>query len=144
MWYSKILVAYDGSKPSRRALQVARELAEHNPNATLMLVYAVKLYGTTGTDMNVEAPMFDRAREIVGELKAFADTLPNSSTVRMLKGTSPADLILKCVEDEGIDLIVMGSRGQGGVKGYLGSVSYSVVKQTRACVLIAKEEVPTA
>lgn len=38
----------------------------------------------------------------------------------------------------------MGSRGQGGVKGYLGSVSYAVVKQTRACVLVAKEEVATA
>lgn len=144
MWYSKVLVAYDGSKPSRRALQLARELAEQDPQAKIILIYAVKLFGTTGTDFNVEQPMFDRGREIVDELKAFAETLPNETEVHMLKGTSPADLILKCAEDEGVDLIVMGSRGQGGVKGYLGSVSYAVVKQTRACVLVAKEEVATA
>lgn len=89
MWYSKVLVAYDGSKPSRRALQLARELAEQDPQAKIILIYAVKLFGTTGTDFNVEQPMFDRGREIVDELKAFAETLPNETEVHMLKGTSP-------------------------------------------------------
>ena len=32
----------------------------------------------------------------------------------------------------------MGSRGKGGVKGYLGSVSYGVVQESPVAVLIAK------
>ena len=33
-------------------------------------------------------------------------------------------------KEEGCDLIIMGSRGQGGVKGFLGSVSYAVTKES--------------
>ncbi len=57
----------------------------------------------------------------------------------MLKGTSPADLIVNCAKDEGCDLIIMGSRGQGGVKGFFGCVSYAVTKESPITVLIAKE-----
>ena len=65
--------------------------------------------------------------------------MPNNAHAKLLKGTSPADLILKCAQDEGCDLIIMGSRGQGGVKGYLGSVSYAVVQGSPVAVLIAKD-----
>ena len=65
--------------------------------------------------------------------------MPNKAHAHLLKGTSPADLLLKCAEDEGCDLIVMGSRGKGGVKGYLGSVSYAVVQGSPVAVLIAKD-----
>ena len=41
--------------------------------------------------------------------------------------------------EEGCDLIIMGSRGQGGVKGFLGSVSYAVVQGSPIAVLIAKD-----
>ena len=48
---------------------------------------------------------------------------------------------MNCAKDEGCDLIIMGSRGQGGVKGFLGSVSYAVTKESPVTVLIAKEGV---
>ena len=70
----------------------------------------------------------------------MADALRNPASVRLLKGSSPADLIVRCAEDEGCDLIVMGSRGQGGVKGYLGSVSYAVVQGSPIAVLVAKDD----
>ncbi|WP_295999693.1 universal stress protein [uncultured Adlercreutzia sp.] len=47
--------------------------------------------------------------------------------------------MVNCAKDEGCDLIIMGSRGQGGVKGFLGSVSYAVTKESPMTVLIAKE-----
>ena len=72
-------------------------------------------------------------------LEAVAEMLPNPAEVRLLRGTSPADLIVSCAIEEGCDLIVMGSRGQGGVKGYLGSVSYAVTKESPVTVLIAKD-----
>ena len=73
--------------------------------------------------------------------EAIAAELPNPAEVKVLKGTSPADLIVNCAKDEGCDLIIMGSRGQGGVKGFLGSVSYAVTKESPVTVLIAKEGV---
>ena len=75
-------------------------------------------------------------------LRSLRQSAPSSAFHRragLLKGSSPADLLLKCAQDEGCDLIVMGSRGQGGVKGFLGSVSYAVVQGSPIAVLIAKD-----
>ncbi|SPF43464.1 Universal stress protein (fragment) [Candidatus Desulfosporosinus infrequens] len=51
----------------------------------------------------------------------------------------PADVILKEVEDENIDLVVMGSHGYESIVGsLLGSVSQSVVHMAKCPVLIVK------
>ena len=83
---------------------------------------------------NPTGMMYDRE-----ELEAIAADMVNPTEVRVLKGTSPADLVVNCAKEEGCDLIIMGSRGQGGVKGFLGSVSYAVTKESPMTVLIAKE-----
>ena len=44
MWCSKIMVAYDGSTPSKRALEVAREIALQNPQAEFVFVNVLRLY----------------------------------------------------------------------------------------------------
>jgi nucleotide-binding universal stress UspA family protein len=51
----------------------------------------------------------------------------------------PSDIIVAEAEDEDFDLIVMGSRGLGGIKEYiLGSVSNQVVYESKSPVLIVK------
>ena len=87
----------------------------------------------------MDTVMVDDAMAIREELEAIAADMVNPTEVRVLKGTSPADLIVNCAKEEGCDLIIMGSRGQGGVKGFLGSVSYAVTKESPMTVLIAKE-----
>ena len=134
MWCHKILVAYDGSAPSHRALEVMREIAQSNPAAEVVLVHVMRLFSSGSAAACVDTVM-------VEELEAIAAELPNPAEVKVLKGTSPADLIVNCAKDEGCDLIIMGSRGQGGVKGFLGSVSYAVTKESPVTVLIAKEGV---
>ena len=52
--------------------------------------------------------------------------------------SSPAEVLIKGAEEEGCDLIITGSRGRGGVSGYLGSVSYAVVQESPIAVLVAK------
>ncbi|WP_080801770.1 universal stress protein [Arabiibacter massiliensis] len=136
MWCSKMLVAYDGSAPSRRALELARAIGAQDEGIELVFVHVVKLYGM-GT--GAESVIFDEANRVLAELEALSDEVPNKAHAHLLKGTSPADLLLKCARDEGCDLIVMGSRGQGGVKGFLGSVSYAVVQGSPIAVLIAKD-----
>lgn len=125
MWCSKVLVAYDGSAPSAKALHLARSIGAQDESVELVFAHVVKLYGL-GT--GAETVLLDEAKKVLVEMEQLADEVPNKAHAHLLKGSSPADLLLKCAQDEGCDLIVMGSRGQGGVKGFLGSVSYAVVQ----------------
>lgn len=138
MWCTKVLVAYDGSAPSQRALDLAREIGADNPHAEFLFVHVVKLFSSGTAAIGIETVMFDEAEGVMADMQRAADSMANATRTRLLKGSSPADLILGCAREEGCDLIIMGSRGQGGVKGYLGSVSYSVVQGSAATVLIAK------
>ncbi|WP_302397722.1 universal stress protein [Eggerthella sinensis] len=141
MWCSKVLVAYDGSTPSAKALDLARSIGAQDESIELVFVHVVKLYGL-GT--GAETVLLNEAQKVLTEMEHIADEVPNKAHTHLLKGSSPADLLLKCAHDEGCDLIVMGSRGQGGVKGFLGSVSYAVVQGSPIAVLIAKDVPPEA
>ncbi len=139
MWCKKILVAYDGSAPSHKALEVMREIARQDPAVEVVLVHAMRLFSSGSAAAGMDTVLVDDAMAIREELEAIAAELPNPCEVKVLKGTSPADLIVAAAKDEGCDLVIMGSRGKGGVKGYLGSVSYAVTKESPVTVLIAKE-----
>ncbi len=136
MWVNKMLVAYDGSTPSHKALELARNIAEQNPEAEILFVHVVTLIGM-GT--GAEGALMQQAQNVLAEMEELGQAMPNPTRARLLKGTSPSALLLKCAKDEACDLIIMGSRGQGGVKGYLGSVSYAVVQGSDVAVLIAKD-----
>jgi nucleotide-binding universal stress UspA family protein len=59
-------------------------------------------------------------------------------TVTMLAG-DPTKAILSCVRREKADLLVVGSRGHGALKGLvLGSVSHSLAQQAKIPVVIVK------
>lgn len=139
MWCHKILVAYDGSAPSHRALELMREIARPYPEVEVVLVHVMRLFSSGSAAAGADTVMLDDAAAIREELEQMAAQLNNPTEVKVLKGTSPADLIVNCAKEEGCDLIIMGSRGQGGVKGFLGSVSYAVTKESPMTVLIAKE-----
>ena len=126
MWCSKVLVAYDGSAPSAKALHLARSIGAQDESVELVFAHVVKLYGL-GT--GAETVLLDEAKKVLVEMEQLADEVTNKEH----------DHLLKCAQDEGCDLIVMGSRGQGGVKGFLGSVSYAVVQGSPIAVLIAKD-----
>ena len=55
---------------------------------------------------NPTGMMYDRE-----ELEAIAADMVNPTEVRVLKGTSPADLIVNCAKEEGCDLIINNSYG---------------------------------
>ena len=138
MWCKKILVAYDGSAPSHRALEVMREIAAQNPAVEVVLVHVMRLFSSGSAAAGMDTVMVDDAMAIREELEAIAADMVNPTEVRVLKGTSPADLIVNCAKEEGCDLIIMGSRGLGALRGMLGSVCYSVLHKTNVPVLIVK------
>lgn len=138
MFYSKILVAFDGSMPAKKAIAVACDMARMNPEASIVFAHIAKISGAAMGSADIDGAILDRAGRIRQYLQEIADGLTNETKVVILKGSSPADLIIKCSAKESCDLIVMGSRGMGGVKGYLGSVSHAVSVEAKVCVLIAK------
>ncbi len=139
MWSKRILVAYDGSRPSQKALDIARDIARTDADVEVLIVHIVRLFSSGGAAAGIDTVILDEVETIKAELDELAAALPNAARVIILKGSSPADLILNCARDEQADLIIMGSRGKGGVKGYLGSVSYAVVKDSPVTVMIAKD-----
>ena len=62
----------------------------------------------------------------------------NSVATGLLDG-DPADEILRYADRNGIDLIAVGSRGLGGLKGlFLGSVSHKLIEDGKCPCLVAK------
>ena len=54
-----------------------------------------------------------------------------------VKEGSPARVILETIEEEDIDLVVIGSAGKTGIDKFLmGSVAEKVVKSAKCCVLV--------
>ncbi len=55
-----------------------------------------------------------------------------------LEGGDPADSILRCINEENIDCVVMGSRGLSDIKGlFLGSVSHKIANHaTCTCITV--------
>ena len=75
--------------------------------------------------------LLQEAIDGMGEVADRADAL-------LLTGVSPANELIKLIEQRGYDLVVIGSRGLSGVQEYLGSVSHKVLHGSTAPVLVAK------
>lgn len=135
--FHKILVAVDGSDHAHRALDVASDLAQRY-DATLCLLHAFPhvsdFLGTPFYEKMVESrtligrTLLEAARTQVGDLVPVE--------TQLLEGP-PAPAILRVAEIEHYDLIVIGSRGHGGIAGLLmGSVSNAVAQRAHCPVLV--------
>ena len=119
----KILVPVDGSVNGCKAVDEALSIAE-KCGAELDFVYVA-------SNINKDIPshiVFDRIWE----------KLPESLTARKhVKSGHVA--ILELAEEEKADIIIMGSRGLGLLKGvFIGSVSQKVVEESKIPVMVVK------
>ena len=73
----------------------------------------------------------------VAKSRAAQKGLKNVDT--RLEGGDPADSILRCIKEENIDCVVMGSRGLSDIKGlFLGSVSHKVANRAPCTCITVK------
>ena len=138
MFCSKILVAYDGSASSQAALKLLDSFIEADPLVEVVYFHALRIY-TAGAEAGAQIAV-DQETDAEAYLDQLVAARPDFSKKVVEPSVSPASDILHAVKEEGCDLIIMGSRGKGGIRGYLGSVSYSVLQRSEVPVLIAKEE----
>ena len=62
----------------------------------------------------------------------------NRIVIEFLEETAPGPQIVSYARDNGCDLIVMGSRGLGALRGMLGSVSSHVLREAEMPVMVVK------
>ncbi|OPA73414.1 universal stress protein UspA [Paenibacillus selenitireducens] len=144
MLFSKVLVPYDGSPQSKKALETAKELIQLNPNAKLevlhvydyMRMYMADSMLTVPSSVNME--QFELAEQMTEDARKLVATVSNETHVEMRQG-SPAKTILDYAKEVKCDFIVIGCRGLGAIgEMVLGSVSHNVVQHARVPVLVVK------
>lgn len=144
--YKKILVAVDGSQQAAKAALHGAELALRM-GADLILLHVVPTlpsYASISPDQlgivqqDLTKEFFKQGREILSRVKDELANYNINISTEICMG-HPADEICKMVTKCGCDLLIMGSRGLGQIKGYLmGSVSNRVCRLAECPVLIMR------
>ena len=134
-----ILVPIDGSEYSDRAIIEAIAMAQYC-DAKLSFLYVANI-----NQLAITAYLSDAILDAVTKagkviLDRAVKTVPTGIKTETFSETgSPPVVILDFIAEHNPDLVVMGSRGLGLVKGVLlGSVSQYVVEQSKCPVLVVK------
>ena len=142
MALENILVPIDGSDGSNRALDLAVQLAETNPEAQIDILYVVPIPPLTDEESQDLKHIIDLMKadgdKILSDALEYIGNTVEQADVLCLAGVNPASEIIKLAQTRDYDLIVIGSRGLSGRKEYAGSVSYKVLHGASTSVLIAK------
>jgi len=138
--YKKILTPVDGSEHSKHALKQGAKLAKLT-GAQLTVIHVLDLPPQLKSLKSyplVKDQLRDEGKKIIAEAGEICAAMGISYTDKVVVGV-PADEVLQEQEEGGYDLLVIGSRGMGEVKGWiLGSVSTRVVRYAKCPVLVVK------
>jgi nucleotide-binding universal stress UspA family protein len=141
---AKILLATDGSEEAELAAQIAIDLAE-STGSELHVVYVERLPnfldtpGTIGYDALLYDKHEEEAREVLRKLVWRVQVAGGTIAGSHLRMGGVADEVVSLAEELGVGVIVMGSRGHGGIRrALMGSVSDSVVRHAHCPVMIVR------
>ncbi|OPY27228.1 MAG: Universal stress protein [Methanobacterium sp. PtaU1.Bin242] len=145
--YKKILLPTDGSKYAEKAAKHAIWIASHSSAEVIALnvVDTSSLVGLPAEDLTVRVTeilkeegqkSLETITNIMEQLEKEKGLKTDVKIISISKEGSPADVILKTVEEEDVDLIVMGTSGKHGLDRFLlGSVTEKVVRSAKCPVL---------
>jgi nucleotide-binding universal stress UspA family protein len=143
--FQRILVPVDGSPNSYRGLRYATELADKfGSQITLIHILEQPTYGYAPMSTPIPGKYFADMERFAEELlqKRKKELVGKGLRTNALRRRgSPASEILKA--SKSFDLVVMGSRGLGRIpRLFLGSVSNTVVQNSKVPVLIVRPDGP--
>ncbi len=138
--FKNIIAATDGSDHSNRAVEQAKQLAEHF-GATLWLVHA---YHHTSDLLGYEdfekivAQRKARGQVILDETRKLLENCSIKVEEELIEGPE-AQAIINVANTRNADLIVIGTRGRGAIEGMLfGSVSTKVAQYAKCSVMVTR------
>jgi len=144
----KMLVAYDGSDASKKAVEMVMKCANKEDKVTLLTVVPAELAESSFTKMLlptidlssvVKSGSFkDKAKDslskIVNEIKTCVDDVDIA-----VEDGDPADEILITAKKKDADIIVVGYKGYGKEGRFLlGSVTDKVVRHASVSVMVVR------
>ena len=145
---TKILLACDGSREADLAAKTAADLANSTNSELHLITVTDSTYHSV--DWRFDYPTYEEAIEAVkGETQKVLDG--QVQKVKEAGGTveeahprtdePPEKAIIRLAEELEVGLIVMGSRGLGGVRrALMGSISEYVVRHAHCPVMIVRQE----
>lgn len=149
--FKKMMIATDGSDCSRLAAEKGIELARLSGGT----VYAVCVVSTTSLSMYMDYlssagmnPYWEliyeglkkQAQQAVDYVKGLGEKKGIDVEAIVLEG-DPADELIRYAEENGMDLIVMGTLGRTGIERLLlGSVAGNVVRNSKVPVMVVREK----
>lgn len=147
----KLLVCFDGSEPSKRAIVKAHQLtADCGFNkVTILHAYQDNYWVSLGEGYapspemikKLESHEHSKIKEKEEAIKEHAKIFEDTEALVEIKTIQgyPARVITKVAEEGNYDLIIIGSRGLKTVRrAVLGSVSNAVMQGTNVSVMVVK------
>jgi nucleotide-binding universal stress UspA family protein len=145
--YHKILLPTDGSKYAEKAAKHAIWIASKSGAEIIVLnvIETSSLVGLPAEDLIVRIRemlkeegrrSLERISELVTETEKEHQMKTDIKITLKTEEGSPADSIIKIIEIENVDLVVMGTSGKHGLDRFLlGSVTEKVVRSAPCSVL---------
>jgi nucleotide-binding universal stress UspA family protein len=144
---TRILLATDGSEKAELATLRAVDLAErtdselHVVHVGVVPTFLESYPGTLGYERRLYEQIEEMSRQRLRELSWRVKAAGGAVAGTHLRMGAVALEIVALAEELGAGLIVMGSRGLGGVRrALMGSVSDSVVRHAHCPVLVVRQE----
>ncbi len=144
----KMIIAYDGSVASKRAIEMALKCSNKDDELTLLTVIPAELAESSFTKMLlptidlssvVKSGSFkERAMETLSKVVAEIENNVKKVNIAVESG-DPADEILMSAKKHEADIIVLGYKGYGKEGRFLlGSVTDKVVRHAGVSVLVVR------
>ena len=149
--YDQILVPTDGSDTAEAAVEHALDLADQYGAK----VHALYVVDTDSMSLSLGAEQLDRIEQgQFSEMEEVRERAERATgyvadrarergleVVEHISAGKPHSLIADYIEDNGIDLVVMGSHGRSGIRrALLGSVTERTLRSTHVPVLVVDIE----
>ena len=146
-WIRRVVVAADGSPASNRGLEQVADLA-HRLAAKVVVVFVRHVPATAMLGNGVAQPwMLETLDEQESEVRQVATRLVGSTGVAWefeVRTGSPGEEIVKVVESNGADLLVVGSNRHSSMHNLLlGSTAAYLATHSPAPVLVMRSDVST-
>ena len=138
--YANVLLPTDGSDAAAAAVPHAIELADRY-GARLHVLYVADTteYSTVTFEDDVVDPLTEQGEAVVDDVVEAAEER-NVEAVGVVQQGGAYETILQYVDDQDVDVIVMGTHGRRGLdRALLGSVTERVVRTADVPVLTVQE-----
>ncbi len=144
--FGKIIVAFDGSNDSTKAVRLAASLAKSGSGIILVHVYpspAIGFSAASGMPIPDYGDLEDAAKASGESILSRGIQLTKELGVKargeLIEAPSVVEAIVNFSASENADLIVVGTRGMTGFKQMIrGSVSSGLVSHAHCPVLVAR------